>query len=120
MWSHREEEESGISLAPAQKPQPKQILLQLVQSLKDPTPTLMLVSLLQSDKLLLHQGATVTVHVDGNNPPKEPQALLLESNQYAALQVQDCLIQVQKGSPYSCKFFYPTGFSCHKAGAELE
>ena len=78
------------------------------------------VRLLQSVKLLPHQGATVAVQVEGNNLPKEPQALLLESNQDAALQVQDCLIQVQKDRPTHVQVFNPTGFSCHsEAGTEL-
>ena len=58
--------------------------------------------------------------MEGNNPPKEPQALLLESNQDAALQVQDCLIQVQKDRPTHVQVFNPTGFSCHsEVGTEL-
>ena len=70
-------------------------------------------------KLLPHQGATVAVQVEGNNPPKEPQALLLESNQDAALQVQDCLIQVQEDHSTHVQVFNPTGFSCHsEAGTE--
>ena len=51
------------------------------------------VRLLQSVK-----GATVAVQVEGNTQ-KEPQSFLLESDQDAALQVQDCLIRVQKDHP---------------------
>ena len=78
------------------------------------------VRLLQSVKLLPHQGAAVTVQVEGGSHPKEPQTLLLEANPDALLKVQDSLLRVQEGHSSRVQVFNPSGFSCHvEAGSEL-
>ena len=78
------------------------------------------VRLLQSVKLLPHQGATVAVQVDGNDHLKAPQTLVVEPNQDAFLQVQDSLLQVREDNPICVQVFNPTGVSCQmEAGSEL-
>ena len=74
------------------------------------------VRLLQSVKLLPHQGATVTVQVEGGSHPKD----LLEANPDAPLKVQDSLLRVQEDHSTRILVFNPSGFSCHvEAGSEL-
>ena len=78
------------------------------------------VRLLQSVKLLPHQGATVAVQVDGNDHLKAPQRLVVEPNQDAFLRVQDSLLQVQEDNPICVQVFNPIGVSCQmEAGFEL-
>ena len=78
------------------------------------------VRLLQSVKLLPHQGATVPIQVEGEHCSEEPQTLLLECDPDAALQVQDSLLQVRKDHTACVQVFNPTGFSCHmEAGSVL-
>ena len=50
------------------------------------------VRLLQSVKLLPHQGATVAVQVEDGHHSKRAQTLLLEPDKDASLQVQDSLL----------------------------
>ena len=64
------------------------------------------VRLLQSVKLLSHQGA---VEVEGSDHLQKPQTLLLESSHNAPLCVQDALLQVQQGQP---TFVYTSVQSC--------
>lgn len=71
------------------------------------------VRLVQSLRLLPHQGATVTVEVDGGDHLEELKTVLLRpSDGDDLLQVQDSLLQVGKDHSSCVQVFNPSDISC--------
>ena len=78
------------------------------------------VRLVQSLRLLPHQGATVAVEVDDCNSLEVPKTVLLRPTDDSLLQVHDSLLQVGKHHSTCVQIFNPTGVSCHiEAGSKL-
>ena len=79
------------------------------------------VRLVQSLRLLPHQGASVTVQLDADSEQQNTESMLLEpSCHQSPVEVDDSLLKLNRDGHGQVAVYNPTGCSCSlEAGAEL-